>query len=279
MIEIPSLRPPGWLIDVVLYIAGVISGVIVVALRYHYQDYIQKKNELNKKVYSPLLDEVDSILDDELPYEEGDYQSLRTYKSHWEEVDSRLRLMASDDVQKKAEGIVYRLGELGDLEEDANDIDYPGGVNTSLFDLYMHFSREFVKSDDGSELLERLEAGIEDSRRRGWSTLIESLEEEHGDNWPSVLLAQVTDRQKGLKDFADLSDKEPIEQLWDNIYERRREYRSIQSRAESFEPILKKELNRSILSFILSSLWTKYRRYIPSRPTWEGVQSKMSKLW
>lgn len=279
MIEIPSLSPPGWLVDAILYISGVLSGIIVVALRYHYQDYIQKKNELDKKVYSPLLDEVDSILDDELPFEEGDYQSLRTYKSHWEEIDSRLKLMASDAVQKKAEGIVYRLGELGELEEDANDVDYPGGLNTSLFDLCMHFSREFVKSEDGAELRERLEAGIEDSTRRGWSTLIESLEEDHGDNWPAVLLAQVTDRQKGLKDFVDLSDKDPIETLWDNIYERRREYQSIQSRAETFEPILKKELNRSILSFIILSLWAKYCRYIPTRPTWKEIQSKMSNLW
>ncbi len=278
MIEIPSLSPPGWLIDIILYISGVLSGVMVVALRYHYQDYIQKKNELDKKVYSPLLDEVDSILNDELPYEEGDYQSLRAYKSHWEEVDSRLKLMASDDVKKKSEGIVYRLGELGDLEEDANDIDYPGGLNTSLFDLYMNFTREFVKSDDGSELLERLEAGIEDSTRRGWSTLIESLEDEHGHNWPAVLLAQVTDRQKGMKDIFGLSDKEPIEQLWDNIYERRREYHSIQSRAESFKPILKKELHRPVILFTVSSWWAKFSRYIPSRPTWEGIQSKIGEL-
>jgi hypothetical protein len=278
MIEIPSLSPPGWLVDAILYIAGVLSGIIVFALKNHYQDYIQKKNELDKKVYSPLLDEITRILEDELPYEEGDYQSLRTYQSHWEEVDSRLKLMASDDVQKKAEGIVYRLGELGDLEEDANDIDYPGGLNTNLFDLYRNFSREFVKSDSGEELLERLEAGMEGSSRRGWSNLIESLEDKHGDNWPAVLLAQVTDRQKGIKDILDLSDKRPIEQLWDNIYERRREYQSIQSRAESFELILKDELNRPVVSFIVSSWWAKFSRYIPSRPTWMDIQSKIGEL-
>jgi hypothetical protein len=278
MIEIPSLSPPGWLVDAILYIAGVLSGIIVFALKNHYQDYIQKKYELDKKVYSPLLDEITRILEDELPYEEGDYQSLRTYQSHWEEVDSRLKLMASDDVQKKAEGIVYRLGELGDLEEDANDIDYPGGLNTNLFDLYRNFSREFVKSDSGEELLERLEAGMEGSSRRGWSNLIESLEDKHGDNWPAVLLAQVTDRQKGIKDILDLSDKRPIEQLWDNIYERRREYQSIQSRAESFELILKDELNRPVVSFIVSSWWAKFSRYIPSRPTWMDIQSKIGEL-
>lgn len=228
MIEISPLNPPGLLIDVILYIAGVLSGFIVFALQFHYQDYIQKKNELDKEVYGPLLEEVQSILDDELPYEEGDYQSHRTYKSHWEDVDSRLKLRASEAARKKSEGIVYRLGELSDLEEEANDLVHPGGL-TNLFDLYRHFSNAFVKSDNERELLERLEEGIEGSSRHGWATLTESLEEEHGDNWPSLALAQVTDRQKGLTDFVDQFDKEPIEQLWDNIYDRRREYRSIQT--------------------------------------------------
>jgi hypothetical protein len=275
MIETPSITLPGLWIDIIVYVGGVLSGIFLAVLPYNYQDYIQKKNELNQEVYSPLLDETKSILNNELPYEPGDYQSLRTYRLCWENIDSRLQMRASEDVRKKAKGIVYKLNELGDLEEDVNDIDHPTGMGTSVYDLYRHFSRDFVKSNDGPELSKQLEKSIEDSTRRGWSELIDSLQEEHGDDWPSILLAQVTDRQKSLTDFTDSPDKEPIEQLWDNIYDRRRVYQSVKLRAESLEPLLEKEINRTVFSFIILSIWGKYNRFIPSLPSWKGIKSKL----